>query len=208
MLHWLSTYVATVCFNCFKCMLEVFYLDVIYVAVTIHICCKRMFVNVSSASNVCCRKCFMLQVLHDQTREVDANGDGPLRRSDPHVRAGSEAGLAAPTCMRRRMRTIAAGGAGPTGAAAATHMTTEAAAACRRAAGAPRMHCGGHPGKWEAKARCTCPFRWSLHPGSASPAPYPAACRGIASAVWAGSRHGRRPDASLSHDKYPLHSIL
>ena len=86
-------------------MLQVFYLDVAYVAVAIHICCKRMFVNVSFVSDVCCTKCFMLQVLHDQAREVAADGGGPL------VRAGSEAGATAPTCTRRRMRTATTSGA-------------------------------------------------------------------------------------------------
>jgi hypothetical protein len=60
MLHWLYTYVASVCFSCFKRMLQVFYLDVAYLAVVIHICCKRMFVNVSFVLNICCNKCFML----------------------------------------------------------------------------------------------------------------------------------------------------
>ena len=37
--------VASVCFKCFNClkrMLQVFYLDVAYVAVAMHICCNRM----------------------------------------------------------------------------------------------------------------------------------------------------------------------
>jgi hypothetical protein len=73
-------------------MLQVFYLDVAYVVVAIHICCKLMFVNVSFVSDVCCSKCFTLQVLHDQVWEVDTDGSGPL------VRAGSKAGAVAPTC--------------------------------------------------------------------------------------------------------------
>jgi hypothetical protein len=39
-------YVTSVCFkyfSCFKCMLQMFYLDVAIVAVVIHICWKRMF---------------------------------------------------------------------------------------------------------------------------------------------------------------------
>jgi hypothetical protein len=39
-------YVAIVCYKCFsyfKCMLRVFYLDIAYVALAIHICCKCMF---------------------------------------------------------------------------------------------------------------------------------------------------------------------
>jgi hypothetical protein len=31
------------CFSCFRRMLQVFYLDVAYVLVAIHICCKPMF---------------------------------------------------------------------------------------------------------------------------------------------------------------------
>jgi hypothetical protein len=38
----------------------------------------------------------MLQVLHDQAREVDVDGGGPLGRSVPLVRSGSEAGTMAP----------------------------------------------------------------------------------------------------------------
>ena len=80
MLHWLYTYVAIVYFkyfSCFKRMLQVFYLDVAYVAVAIPICCKRMFVNVSFISDVCFSKCFVLLVLHNQTREVGVDEGGP-----------------------------------------------------------------------------------------------------------------------------------
>jgi hypothetical protein len=59
-------------------MLEVFYLDVAYVAAAIHICCKCMFVNVLFISDVCCSKYFMLQVLHDQAWEVGADVGGLL----------------------------------------------------------------------------------------------------------------------------------
>ena len=38
----LQVYVLNV-FSCFKHMLQVFYLNVAYVAVATHICCKRMF---------------------------------------------------------------------------------------------------------------------------------------------------------------------
>jgi hypothetical protein len=46
MLQWIYAYVASVCSKCFTYfirMLQVFYLDVAYVAVAIHIGCKRMF---------------------------------------------------------------------------------------------------------------------------------------------------------------------
>jgi hypothetical protein len=60
MLHWLYTYVANVCFKCFSCFkrtLQVFYLDVTYVALPIHML-QEYVVNVSSVSDVCCSKCF------------------------------------------------------------------------------------------------------------------------------------------------------
>jgi hypothetical protein len=85
-------------------MLQVFYLNI---AVAIHKCCKRMFVNVSSVLDVCCSKCFML---HDHVRGTDRGG--PLGRSGPRVHGGSKAGVVAPICMRKRMRTVVAGGAG------------------------------------------------------------------------------------------------
>ena len=84
---------------------KVLYLDVAYVAVAIHICCKCMFVNVSFISDVCCSKCFMLQVLHDQALEVGIDGGGSLGCTGPRMCAGSQAGAAAPTCMRRCMGT-------------------------------------------------------------------------------------------------------
>jgi hypothetical protein len=46
LLQWLYTYVASVfykSFSCFIWMLHVFHLDVAYVAVAIHVCCKSMF---------------------------------------------------------------------------------------------------------------------------------------------------------------------
>jgi hypothetical protein len=116
------SYVASVCFkcfSCFKCMLQVSCLDVAYVALAISICCNCMFqmfqlfqtyvasilsgcckccndyihmlqasvCNVSFITDVYLSKCFMLQVLHNQAREVDANGGDPLGHSGPCVRA-------------------------------------------------------------------------------------------------------------------------
>jgi hypothetical protein len=60
----------------------------------------------------------MLQVLHDQAREVGVDGGGPLKR------AGREAGAMAPTCMRSRMCTAAAGGTELAGTAAAARQHT------------------------------------------------------------------------------------
>jgi hypothetical protein len=93
-----------------KRMLQVFYLDVAYVALAIHVYCKYMFqmfqlfqtyvtnllcgccicysahthmlqayvVNVSSISDVCCCKYFMLQVFHQQARLEGIGRGGPL----------------------------------------------------------------------------------------------------------------------------------
>jgi hypothetical protein len=57
----LQVYVSNIS-TVFRSMLQVFYLDVTYVALAINICCTRMFPNVLSVSDVCCRKCFKLQV--------------------------------------------------------------------------------------------------------------------------------------------------
>jgi hypothetical protein len=67
MLQWLYTYVVNVCFKCFsffKSMLQVFYLDVAYVAVAIHICDTRMFqmfhlFQTYVATSASCYKCFL-----------------------------------------------------------------------------------------------------------------------------------------------------
>jgi hypothetical protein len=94
MLHWLYTYVVSVCFKCFICfkrILQVFYLDVAYVAMLIHIYCKRIIVKISSVLNVCCNKCFMLQVFHEQARQEGAGEGGPLGHSGSRMCAGSEA---------------------------------------------------------------------------------------------------------------------
>jgi hypothetical protein len=66
---------AMLCFKCFRCMFEVFHLDIVYVAMVIYACYKHMFqvflvfqTYVSSVSSGCCRsisKCCitcMLQV--------------------------------------------------------------------------------------------------------------------------------------------------
>jgi hypothetical protein len=49
-------------------MLQVFYLDVAFVIVTIHICCKNMVQIVLSISDLCCNKFFILQVFHEQAQ--------------------------------------------------------------------------------------------------------------------------------------------
>jgi hypothetical protein len=112
---------------------EVFYLDNAYVVVVIHICCKRMFINVSSVPDICYNKFFMLQVMHDQAWEVSADGGGPLRHSGPGRRGGPHMHAQA----HGYLRTAAAGRAGPASMAAtvcgdnSSSAQTGAAAACR-----------------------------------------------------------------------------
>jgi hypothetical protein len=69
MLHWLYMYVAGVCF---KCLLQIFYLDVVYVTVPIHML-QVYVVDVSSISDVCCKKCFYVASvsLADAARECE-----------------------------------------------------------------------------------------------------------------------------------------
>jgi hypothetical protein len=43
-------------------MLQMFYQDVAYVAMDIHVCCKCMFLNISFVSNLC-YKCVYLDVV-------------------------------------------------------------------------------------------------------------------------------------------------
>jgi hypothetical protein len=87
----------------------VFHLDVAYVEVASHThMLQECVLNVSSISDVCCSKCFVLQVFHKQAREVSAGRGGPCvcgKRS----RRGS-----------RHMHTIATGRDGLTGATVAT----------------------------------------------------------------------------------------
>jgi hypothetical protein len=92
---------------------------------------------------------FMLQVLYDQTQEVGIDRGGPLGHSGPCVHVGSEAGVVAPTCMRRRMCTAIAGGAGPAAAAAAACGDRQELHVCR---------VGPAQAKWEAEAWCTRPY--------------------------------------------------
>jgi hypothetical protein len=165
MLHWLYTYVASVCFKCFSCfkrVLQVFYLDVAYVVMAIHICCKRMFVNISFVSDyvapnaLCCKCCMTRRVKWAQTAW-----------SLGHAR--SEEGATAPTCMRRRMRTAAVGGDGPAGAAAAVPSTTATAARgqvrqqrASRWARAACMRCGAYLSKVGGLRHGACVRRMHL----------------------------------------------
>jgi hypothetical protein len=67
MLQWLYTYFASICFKCFtyfRRVLHVFYLDVAYVAVAIHISCMSMFqmfhmlqtyIPIVVANALCCK---------------------------------------------------------------------------------------------------------------------------------------------------------
>jgi hypothetical protein len=56
MLYWIYTYVASVCFKCLA--LSNICCNITYVALAIHVCCKRIFVNISSVLDICC-KCYM-----------------------------------------------------------------------------------------------------------------------------------------------------
>jgi hypothetical protein len=94
MLHWLYTYVRSVYFNCFNYVAIVFYLDVAYVVEPIHML-QTYLVNVSPVSDVCCSKCFKLQVFHEQARQGDTGEGDPLGRSGPRMRTGSEASAVA-----------------------------------------------------------------------------------------------------------------
>jgi hypothetical protein len=64
-------------------MLQVFYLDVAFAAVAIHICCKHMFQIVSSVLDVCYNKFFILQVFHEQAREAGTGRGGPAPIGGP-----------------------------------------------------------------------------------------------------------------------------
>jgi hypothetical protein len=52
-------------------------------------------VNVSSVSDVCCNKCFMLLAFHEQAWQGGTGEGGPLGHSGPGVQVGCEAGAAA-----------------------------------------------------------------------------------------------------------------
>jgi hypothetical protein len=84
MLQWLYMYIVSVCFKCFsyfRRMLQMFYLDVAYVEVAIHICCNHMFQVFQLFSDVCYSKCFMLQVL-----SLAGTGSELRRRRSSHPR--------------------------------------------------------------------------------------------------------------------------
>ena len=68
----------------------------------------------------------------------------------------------APTCMHRRMPTATAGGAGLVGAQRQRQLCVDRCGSSVPAGGR-ELHAyvvGLAQPKWEAKARCTCPFRW------------------------------------------------
>jgi hypothetical protein len=212
-LHWLYTYVASVCFKCFSCfkhMLQVFLSGCC-------ICCDgytrilQVYVlNVSFVLDVCCSKCFMLQVLHDQTRKVGANGGGPL------MCAGSEAGVAAPhactsarsrrsgpTCMHKRMCTVARGALGRQARqqqCAATIVAAERVDRCDSSvptSGQELQHAmWGRPSKVGGGGAVHASPLAECIQGSASLASFSSACRGSALGAWTGIRRGRQTDAT------------
>jgi hypothetical protein len=80
MLHLIYAYVASVlsrCCNAHAHMLQVY------------------VVNVSSVLDVCCSKCFILQVFHKQARQGGAGEGGPLGHSGPRTRARKRTGRVA-----------------------------------------------------------------------------------------------------------------
>ena len=93
----LQTYIASVLSGCCICCSAHTHMLQTYV------------VNGSSISDVCCSKCFMLQVFHEQARQGGAGEGGPLGRSGPRVRAGSEAGAVAGAEHRAVSMGMAAG---------------------------------------------------------------------------------------------------
>jgi hypothetical protein len=91
----LQVYVLNV-FSCFKCMLQVFYLVVC-------ICCsghthmlQEYVLNILSVLDVCCSKCFMLQVFHEQ---VWGCRQGGPRGHSSLACVGSKANMAAGACI-------------------------------------------------------------------------------------------------------------
>jgi hypothetical protein len=74
--HMLQVYVSTV----FKSMLQVFYLNIAYVVVTIHICYKCMFLNVLSIFRRMLQK-----VLHVQSVFISRHGKGAQAEEIPRA---------------------------------------------------------------------------------------------------------------------------
>jgi hypothetical protein len=134
-----------------KCMFQMFQLFQMYVANILSGCCiccsghtHMLQVYVCKCfiflSDVCCSKCFMLQVLHDQTREVGVD------RSVAYV-AGSEAGAVAPICMCKSMCTATTGVVRSAGAVAAARGQVRWQQCAGEHTGVACMCCGTCPGK-------------------------------------------------------------
>jgi hypothetical protein len=109
-------YIALVVYECCKCIFQMFQLFQTYVASVLSSCCsvhthmlQSYVVNVSSVLDVCCNKCFMLQIFHEQTWQGGVGEDGPLRRSGPRMRVRSEAGAAAGIVQKVVSMGVAAG---------------------------------------------------------------------------------------------------
>jgi hypothetical protein len=128
----------------------------------------------------------MLQVLHDQAREVDVDGGGPLGRSVPLVRAGSKAGAVAPH-MHAKAHVYRCSRWGRAGSSSAWTRAVRRQQQQRAGgwAGAACMRCGPAQAKWEAKARCRRPFWWPHTSREVRRLRrFPTACRGSASGAW------------------------
>ena len=86
----LYTYVASVCFKCFiyfKRMLQVYYLDVAYVAVDIHLCCKCIFQMFHLFQTYVAASALYCECFHQQAQQ-QAGGTGV---GGPHLHAQARA---------------------------------------------------------------------------------------------------------------------
>jgi hypothetical protein len=98
MFQWLYTYVANIypkCFIYFRRM-QMFYLDVAYVAVAIHICCKRMLQTFHLFQT------YVAEVLHVATL---TNAGSYACGGGPRVCAEAKRAWVVSTCMRSSMGT-------------------------------------------------------------------------------------------------------
>ena len=178
-----------ICCNGYTRMLQVYVSNISAVS---NVCCKcfiRMWhmlqwpytYVVSSILDVCCRKCFMLQMFHEQPRK-----NGCRQRWSPRAREAKR------TCQQAHAyRSSRRGWASRHDDNSSNSVRTGATAPCRRA-GRSCMHALWVLPRQSGKRRhdTHVPSLAACIQESASPALFPAACRESASSVWAGSRRG------------------
>jgi hypothetical protein len=87
-------------------MLQIFYLDIAYVVVAIHICRKYMFVNVSSVSDVCCSKCFYVKCCMTRCGKWAQTEVVPLGAVVPACVRGAKRARRPPTCAAAARRQV------------------------------------------------------------------------------------------------------